>query len=143
MARRTLIASGVIAPAVGALWAALVLTTTFGIMSDFGPDVMIATFAVTLVYAALFGLVLTWTVGLAWHVTAQRFGLRSFAAYAAAGVASGLAVSLIATSLLPAPASTGAFMIVYLSSCALVVSAVGWFIRRPDRDAANPAKASP
>jgi len=140
MARRSLIISSLIASGAGALWGALLLTITFVISPGIwqSPDAAFALFGITFVYAGIVCLVMTWTIGLAWHATAQRMKWHSFAAYVAAGIFVGLAISLIVASLIPSPAPTSAFIIVYLSSCAIVVSAVGWFIRRPDRDPTNP-----
>lgn len=137
----TLVVAGLAAPSAGALWAAVVLTMTFAVSAGIyqAPDVALALLFTVFVYAAIFCLVLTWTMGLAWHATAKRLGWTSFAAYVAAGTVMGLAISLLVASLTPAPAPTGAFVIVYFSSCATVVSATGWLIRRPDRDDTPPS----
>jgi hypothetical protein len=145
MARNSLFASSLIASGAGALWAALVLTITFVINPGIwqSPDVALALFGTARAYAGIVCFAMTWTIGLAWHAAAQRLKWRSFAAYVAAGTAAGLSISLLVVSLMPSPAATDAFIIVYLSSCAAVVSAVGWLVRRPDRDPPNPDTRTP
>ena len=145
MGRHSLITAGLVAPAAGALWAATALTIAFAVSSGvyWSPDVAVALLGTTFVYAGLVCLVLTWTIGLGWHVAARRLRWTSFAAYVAAGTLMGFAISLPLALLVPSSPPTGAFIFVYLPSCAVVVSATGWLIRRPDRDTPNPPTPRP
>jgi hypothetical protein len=144
MAGNSLVLSGLIAPVIGALWAALIFTLTYVFSTDIwqAPSAALALFMITFVSAVVVCFVLTWTIGLVWRLTALRHNWLSFGAYVAAGTIVGLLIAAIPAIALPAPAQNIMYLILYLTSCAIVVSATGWLIRRPDRDAPNPDRAT-
>jgi len=97
---------------------------------------------------SLLGLALSlpvsFTLGLMWHCFAVNAGLRSVIAYWLPGAVSGAAIAaavLGATGLLSTPSQQ-----LGVGWAALLGGFSGlfaWLIRRPDRDAANPATPAP
>jgi len=146
MGVKSLFASGLVAAGAGALWSALVVVTSIATISAGirqSPESALALLLVAFFCSAIICVAVTWTIGLAWHVVALRLNWRSFPAYVAAGAVSGIVVAMLASSLIGWPKQNDAFTIVYIASCAVVVSATGWLIRRPDRDPPNPDRATP
>ena len=131
--------AGLIAPIAGGVWAGL-LFSIFYAAGDAArwPIVFIELAAVAALYASFVTLVLTWTLGLAWHAFASAMGWRRLSSYVAAGggvgALAGLAIALYSRSDATAFALISIF---WLGSTGAIVAGTGWLLRRPDHDTAN------
>lgn len=137
--------AGLIAPVAGGVWAGL-LFSVFYAAGDAArwPMVFIELAAVAALYASVAALILTWTLGLAWHAFASAMGWRRLSNYVAAGsgvgALAGLAIALYSRSDATIVALLSMFL---LGSTGAIVAGTGWLLRRPDRDAPNPVTAAP
>lgn len=143
--RRFLLA-GLVAPVVGGVWAGIFFTVILAASSEAyqWPPTFAVTAGLVAFYAAIIALLLTWTIGLIWHVAAYTNGWRSFAAYAGFGgciaVVSAIAIYSLSGSDWTLTTWLG---VLWFSSTGAIVGGTGWLIRRPDRDAPNLDRAAP
>lgn len=139
--------AGLLAPAAGALWAGLFFSVLMAASAEGYQSpptfALMATFSA--IYAALIALFFTWTIGLAWHVIACANGWHSATAYIAFGAGAGVMGAVLIYFLSNASWTPATLLgVLWLGSTAAVIAAVGWLIRRPDRDApANPPTSTP
>jgi hypothetical protein len=139
---RSFLVTGLVAPIVGGVWGGVFFSIMMAAVGDAyrWPPTFLLIMGITSAYGAAVALVLTWTLGLAWHVLACVKGWRSGSAYVAFGAAAGAAIAL-ALLFIGNPTWTPAMLlgILWLSSTGGLIALTGWLIRRPDRDRANPA----
>jgi len=137
-----LLLAGIWGPAAGAAWGAISFVVGAAIAG--APFVILIAFLVAaFVYGIVIAMVLTWTVGLAWHALATAANWRSAWAYMATATAVGFALACaIPRNTMPAVSDTP-LSVAWVVSCSMVVAWVGWSIRRPDRDTPNPPTAAP
>ncbi len=144
------IRAGLVAPLAGGVWCgfAFAILMAFSGEAYQAPATFLTLVGLSSLYGGLVIFVLTWTLGLVWHVIACAMNWRNAASYVSAGAGVGAfigcAVALLATSAngseLPQSPSTAAALLLMglLGSTGAITAGVGWLIRRPDRDAANP-----
>ena len=104
-----------------------------------------------LIYGFLVSTVATTSIGLAWHALAVRKGWRRAFNYWGPAVACGLLVAFglwlaIVSSFGVTDPNAWSFLLVlasYASALSGLTGYFAWLIRRPDRNAANPATAAP
>lgn len=92
-------------------------------------------------YVAIFALLTSLTAGLAVHSAMHKRGFSRWTHYAIAGAAAG-AVASVAMLVLGMISDIGAVPFLGVIAGALT-GLFAWLIRRPDRDAPNPATPSP
>jgi hypothetical protein len=130
--------AGLLAPAAGGVWAGLYFSIFMAAGGDAyqWPPTFLFMAALASAYAAVVALVLTWTIGLAWHALAYANGWRSVWAYAGFGSGTAASIALLIYILSGATWTTATFLgLFWLGTTGAVIALVGWLIRRPDRDA--------
>lgn len=145
--RRRFVLAGFLAPAAGGLWAGSLFSIfmTMNGQAYQSPSTFLFITALASAYAAVIALVLTWTIGLAWHAAACAKGWRSLAAYAGFSAGAAISIALVIFILIGDPwTPENRLGVLWLGSTGAVVGAVAWLIRRPDRDATpNPPTSTP
>jgi uncharacterized membrane protein YfcA len=131
------LALAIVAGAIGASLISAVVIVAAGLFimpahADWGPVMLYAT------VNAVLSLAIASTLGLAWHAFAMRRHWTGLAFYLAPAAIVGVLGGLMASS-----GSSPFWMGAYGALLGTLTALFAWLIRRPDRDAPNPDRATP